>query len=296
MNKNTWHFQHLHDVAKQIVDDPHSADADLAAALQTATMELVTRYDDPTHALKTLYLGDTELSSDLREAVAIVSKADAAGDGGNDGGGDITNHPVVQAARLLVASGKFGDHGQALDYLLNKPAGQALLTRLKAADQPAAKESKMDSIHSIMKDGSIAGVCAAIVAKGSTTISEEEICSAVGKIAAERWPELSEAQAFARIYTASTDEARVLQKAISIAKSMPYVFADAPLQVGGAAAQDLDDPAEAVAQLQKLGQQKYPSSSASVQFERALTDPANAVLARRAVPRPQPSTSYPFPR
>jgi hypothetical protein len=59
---------------------------------------------------------------------------------------------------------------------------------------------------------------------------------------------------------------------------------------------DLGDESEAIAQLKQLGQQKYPSASASAQFERALTDPANAVLARRAVPRVQPTTSYPWPR
>src|SRR5258705_9748397 len=123
MNKNIRYFERLHELAKAIVDGG-SADAATAAALRTATMELAERYSDPEHALKQLYSAETELGDDLRQAFAIVTKDDGA----DDDAGDITNqHPVVQAARLLVASGRFGDHGQALDYLLNTATGQALL-------------------------------------------------------------------------------------------------------------------------------------------------------------------------
>jgi hypothetical protein len=228
----------------------------------------------------------------------FMAKADAADDGGNDaGGGDLTNHPIVSLARLLVASGHKADIASALDYLLNTSHGSALLHRtstLKAEkDDPPMQQ---DTILSIMKSGSIAGVCAAIVAKGSTSISEEEICSAVGKIAVERWPELSKEQAFSKIFTASTDEARVLQKAIEIAKAMPFVFADTPLQVGGAAAQALDDPTEAIAQLKQLGRDKWPTASEAVQFANAMTDPKNAALAQKAHRRPSPTTSFAFPR
>jgi hypothetical protein len=294
MNPNIEYYRRLHKIAKRIVDDG-SADADAVAALKTATMELAERYDDSEQALKNFYNDETEFGSDLRKAAEIVTKADDdgdddAGDRSDDAGG-LTNHPAVQAARLLVASGKFGDHGQALHHLLNTSTGQALLSRLKAAEP--AKESPMDSVYAIMKSGSIAATCAAIVAKGSTTITKDEICSAAGKIGAERWPELSEAQGFSRIFTASTDEARLLQKAIEIA---PVVADLTPLQVGGADAQALDNPAEAIAQLKQLGQQKWPSASPSTQFEKALVDPANHVLARKAVPIPRATTSFEFPR
>jgi hypothetical protein len=224
----------------------------------------------------------------------FTSKAEADG-----GGGDITNHPVVQAARLLVASGKFGDHGQALDYLLNKPAGQALLTRLKAADKPA-KESTMDSIHSIMKDAGIASVCAQIVQKGSTTISEQEIVEAVTKIAAERHPGLTEAQAFAKVYTDQGAEGRSLRDAINVAKAMPFVADSTQLMVGGVdamrEANDATEQSKADAQLQQIGRDKWPTASEAQQFARAMTDPKNAVLAAKAHRRPSPTTSFEFPR
>jgi hypothetical protein len=147
-------------------------------------------------------------------------KAAAADDGNDAGGGNIINqHPVVQAARLLVASGKFGDHGDALDYLLNTSGGRALLTHLKADNQPPAKEFPMDSIHAIMKSAGIAATCAQIVAKGSTSISEHEIVDAVTKIAAERFPNMSPAQAYSKVHTDQGAEGLSLRKAINVAKA-----------------------------------------------------------------------------
>jgi hypothetical protein len=231
---------------------------------------------------------------------SIMAKAEAddgdddAGDGGGgDDAGGIINHPIVQLATLLVASGKFSNNADALNYVMNTRYGAALLHRVRTHK---GVDPMQDTIHSIMKSAGIAATCAAILAKGSTTISEEEICSAVGKIAVERWPELSESQAFSRIYTSATDEAHVLQKAIAIAKSMPFIAADAPLMVGGAAAQDLGDPAEAIAQLKELGRRKWPTASEAQQFARAMTDPNNAKLAASAHRRPSATTSFAFPR
>ena len=155
----------------------------------------------------------------------------------------------------------------------------------------------MDSIHSIMKDAGIASVCAQIVQKGSTSISEEDIVSAVGKIAVERWPELSEAQAFSRIYTASSDEARVLQKAIEIAKLSAFDIQ--PTQVGGIAEQNSandDEQSEAYRQLAALGQQRWPNERSDVQFSRAFgLRPDLAVKAHRRPTAPV-GGAYPMPR
>jgi hypothetical protein len=160
----------------------------------------------------------------------------------------------------------------------------------------AAKEQPMDTLLQIMKDGGIAGVCAQIVAKGSTTISEHELVDAATKVAAERYSDMSPAQAFSKVFTASTEEARVLQKAIAVAKAMPYLADLTPVMVGGEDTRDLSDQSKAIEQLKALGARRWPSARESDQFERALTDPANATLARRAVPRPAPTTSFPFPR
>jgi hypothetical protein len=77
---------------------------------------------------------------------------------------------------------------------------------------------------------------------------------------------------------------------------MPFVADITPLMVGGEAAQDVDDPTEAIAQLKKLGRDKWPTASEAQQFANAFTDPANAALAQKAHRRPSPTTNYEFPR
>jgi hypothetical protein len=77
-----------------------------------------------------------------------ILKAEA--DDGDNDDGSLADHPIVRLARLLVASGKFPDHAQALDHLLNTSHGQALIARLKAAE--TEKDPPMqDSVHAIMK-------------------------------------------------------------------------------------------------------------------------------------------------
>jgi hypothetical protein len=225
-----------------------------------------------------------------------ILKAEA--DDGDDDDGSHADHPSVRLARLLAASGKFPDHAQALDHLLNTSHGQALIARLKAAE--TEKDPPMqDSVHAIMKSGSIATTCAAIIQKGSTTITEHELVEAATKVAAERHPELSPSQAFAKIYTAATDEARVLQKAISIAKAMPFVADSTPVMVGGVdavrEANDATEQSKAYAQLQQIGRDRWRTASEAVQFANAMTDPKNAGLAAKAHRRPSTTTSFAFP-
>jgi hypothetical protein len=167
--------------------------------------------------------------------------------------------------------------------------------------QKSAKEQPMDTLHSIMKDGGIAGVCAAVVSKGSTTISEHELVEAVSKVAAERYPELSSAQAFAKIYSDGGEEGRVLRSAINVAKLS--VFDLAPVYVGGVDATheaiDATEQSEAYAQLEAMASKLRASSpwlSAEQAFAKVFEDPRNGKLAAKAHVRPSPTTSYEFPR
>jgi hypothetical protein len=156
----------------------------------------------------------------------------------------------------------------------------------------------MDTLTAIMKSGGIGPTCAAVVAKGATSISEHELVEAATKVAAERHPELSPAQAFAKVYTAATDEARVLQNAIAIAKAMPVVADLTPVMVGGEDARDLSDESEAIANLKELGRRKWPTATEAQQFANAFSDPVNRELAQKAHRRPTPPAggAYPFPR
>jgi hypothetical protein len=237
------------------------------------------------------------------EAMAKVDDGDDdSGDrenGDHNGGGGIADHSIAQLARLLVASGKFGDHAQALDHLLNTPHGAALhRTRAhKAKDHPM-----QDSLTAIMKDAGIAATCAIIIAKGSTTISEHELVEAATKVAAERHPDMSPAQAFERVYSDQSEEGLALRKAVSIAKAMPFVADLTPLVVGGLDATheaiNATEQSEAYEQLKRIGKDRWPTASEAVQFTNAISDPANAELARKAHRRPTApaGSAYPFPR
>jgi hypothetical protein len=247
-------------------------------------------------------LDDAVLDAEQRKALAETFDQfqtyllDRTGSKDDDGVGKIDHHAST-VADLLTEAGTFPHRTAALHYLLNKPGGQALLARLhKAAEQTEKDDPPMDSILQIMKSGGIGPTCAAIIQKGATTISEHALVDAATAVAAERHPELSPAQAFSKVFTAATDEARVLRQAIDMAKAMPFVADLTPVMVGGAAAGDLSDESEAIAQLQQIGRDRWPTATEAQQFARAMTDPKNAVLTAKAHRRPSATTSYPFPR
>ena len=94
-----------------------------------------------------------------RSFTGIMAKANT--DGGDDDAGKRVDHHASTVANLLVEAGSFPHRAAALQHLLHKPSGQALLSRMSKRDPP------MDTILSIMKAGGIAGTCAAIVAKAA---------------------------------------------------------------------------------------------------------------------------------
>jgi hypothetical protein len=225
----------------------------------------------------------------------IMAKAEAD-DGGNDAGG-LADHPIVQLAQLLVASGHKADIASALHYLLNTSHGAGLLHRVRTHK---GVDPMQDTFHAIMKDGGIAATCAQIVAKGSTTISEEEIVSAVSKIAAERWPELSEAQAFSKIAGASTEEARVVWEAIRVAKLSVYdvqpTMVGSPDAMHEANDSEQSDAARQLGEMAEKLRATSPWLSADQAFARVFENPKNAILAAKMHRRPAPQTSFPYPR
>jgi hypothetical protein len=215
------------------------------------------------------------------------------------GGGSAGDHPIVHLARLLVASGKFSDHGQALHHLLNTPHGAALLHRTRT--HKAEKESQpMTSLQDIVKSFGVDGVVE--IAKNiveeqkSSRITEHELVELATTAAQSAYPTLSPSQAFAKLYASE----RVLREAVQVAKAMPFVADLSPLVVGGEANRGGDvnpnDPAEAIAQLKELGARKWPTASEAQQFANAFTHPGHEKLAARAHRRPTPTTHYPMPR
>jgi hypothetical protein len=114
--------------------------------------------------------------------------------------------------------------------------------------------------------------------------------TAIGK---QRWPSLSRPQQFARAFETNPELAR--RAHVRPGPSTSFAFAKkqperASLEPRVADAQNVDDPNEALAQLREIGRQKWPSESEAESFLRAMTDPENGDLIRRALARPTESS------
>lgn len=135
-------------------------------------------------------------------------------------------------------------------------------------------------------------ICKALVAENSARgITEAELVGLISNF--DRGEGETEAMCFTRHYEAQ-DEVRKAVAICKAAEAAPY-FDLQPVFVGDAAL-DVDDPSEAIAQLTRIGRQKWPTASEAEAFERAFTDPANAELAKKAYRRPSATSVYPMPR
>ena len=222
------------------------------------------------------------------------TSADELVGGGND-------HHASKVADLLVESGKHPDRQAALDHLLHTARGQALLRRMhkQHEDQPTMSTTPEQKLSDLVKRAGITAIAAQIVKSDSAfSIDEHELTRLTIEHAKREHPQLTDAQAFAKVYSAQDEGGVILRKAFNVVKAAgaaPY-FDLKPQFVGGEDALDVDDPSKAIAQLRELGRQKWPTESEERQFLNAFTDPANAELARRAYRRPAATTVYPFPK
>jgi len=115
------------------------------------------------------------------------------------------------------------------------------------------------------------------------------------RIGKSRWPSLTPAQRFARAFETSPELAKRAHRrpgpstsfAHPVAKAQPEV---ASLEPRVSDETNVNDPNEALAQLREIGRQKWPSESEAESFLRAMTDPENADLIRRALATPTGST------
>ena len=215
----------------------------------------------------------------------IMAKADADGDEKDDLMADNINK-----AHRNRGAGPHGLTGALLEHLHDR-----LERRREQHGYQKREEGPLDQhqeLISIMKDcGGPVSVCKAIVDRGRSPCGEHELVAALTKAASEQHPELSPAQAFSELYKTES-----VWRACQVAKAMPFVADVTPVMVGGEDTRDLSDTSKAIEQLKELGARRWPTASAADQFERALTAPENHKLARLAVPIPQATTSFPYPR
>jgi hypothetical protein len=195
--------------------------------------------------------------------------------GRNDGGG-ASDHHASKVADLLVEAGSFPYRAAALQHLLHKPEGQALLARTRKAADQTAKESNMrsETLESILKDGGPVSVCKAIVGRGRSPCGEQELVAALTKHAAEQF-NMPGDRAFARLFEAEES----VRRACAIAKAAPLEVASlTPVQVGGEDTRDLSDTSKAIEQLKQLGRDRWGLDSHSrfraCDFSRSAPQPS----------------------
>jgi hypothetical protein len=144
----------------------------------------------------------------------------------------------------------------------------------------ATKEQPMDSIHSIMKSTSVTAACEAIIAKGSTSISQDELVEAATKIAHARFPHLDPVRAFARVYEDQGAEGLALRKAINVAKASAFqVFYGAAMQP----TQTVGDTSAYAELMAKAAEYRkaHPELTEAQAFAKIYEDPANLKIAKR---------------
>jgi hypothetical protein len=283
--------EHLQRACESIIDGgPRRIDSDAIEAFKSAALGYAhTQYGDPMRVLEALYESETETGHLVRKAVEVIDEA-----GGDNDDGDIekqADHHASTVADLLVEAGSFPHRAAALQHLLHKPTGQALLQRMHKTEKELPMD-KIEPLRDVVKQRGIVAVAKSIVDENrSYGITEHEFVELATEYAKAQHPELSGSQAFAKLY-----QIPEIWRACNVLKSMPFQVDVEPLFVGGADTRDLSDTSKAIEQLKQLGRDKWPTASEADQFERALCDPVNHKLARRAVPIPQATTSYPFPR
>jgi hypothetical protein len=124
--------------------------------------------------------------------------------------------------------------------------------------------------------------------------------AALQKIGDTKYPTLTSAQRFAKAFEENLDLAARAHKRPSnfstsyphpTRKAMPLVNVDGvTLKPTTSTETNVDDPAEALAQLRALGRQRWPSLSEAEAFIRALSDPENRDLVNLALSTPKGSS------
>jgi hypothetical protein len=152
--------------------------------------------------------------------------------------------------------------------------------------------NRTDQIRTVVKRaGGIWPLCKRIATTGRSSVTEHELTALIIDTAKAEHPDLSDAQAFAKAFAASTPHGETLRKAIAVAKAAQVSDEN----------DDDEDAAAAMEELRRRAEQHQranPESTPDQSFARVFADPRNAALAARAHRRPVANAKnfFPFPR
>jgi hypothetical protein len=145
----------------------------------------------------------------------------------------------------------------------------------KQQEQPMTWEALEKFVKN--NDGYMLSFCKSITDIGNKTDLTEAEFTKLATAAAQRdYPNDRPDKAFAKYFDANP----IVRRAYAVVKGLALVM---PVYVGGDAALAVDDPADALAQLQELAAEQHrrqPETSLDKAFAKVYTDPANARLAQ----------------
>jgi hypothetical protein len=149
--------------------------------------------------------------------------------------------------------------------------------------------TRTETLRRIVKDaGGIAGLCRRICKSGSAgDISEHELTGLIVTAAKAAQPDLSDAQAFTRMFADMTPAGEVLRKAITIAKAGPLPDDDDRSDDEDADAErdeardDADDAMDELNVKAAALRKRLPHLTTEQAFERVYSAPQNVELRKR---------------
>jgi hypothetical protein len=217
-----------------------------------------------------------------------------SGDDNSSNNGNRNRHVVDELADLLVEGGTPDGEitrAQALRWLMHSARGTALVSRMAAhRKRKALTMNRSEQLRSVVKQaGGLMPLCKRIAATGRGAVTEHELTQLVVDAAKRQHPDLSDAQAFTKMFCGPAGA--VLQKAVAVSKAAQVAGDD----------DDDEDAAAALDQLHRLAERHHhdnPELTPDQSFARVFADPRNAALAQRAHRRPAANAKnmFPFPR
>jgi hypothetical protein len=169
---------------------------------------------------------------------------------------------------------------------------------LRSHQRKAFTMNRSEHLRAVAKSaGGVVSLAKRIVRDGTSEgISESELTDLIVQAAKRAQPDLSDAQAFSKMFCDTSPAGEALRRAVSVAKQTGGQL-PTPRDVGGDDARDVDDPQAALDELKELIAElrgRVRNLSESDAWNRVVRE--NPLLAKRAFPRPAATTVYPFPR
>jgi hypothetical protein len=233
----------------------------------------------------------------------VMAKAEADGDEiDREDGGDASDHHASKVADLLVEAGSFPHRAAALQHLLHKPSGQALLRRMhKAAEQTEKETPPMTShsefVQSVVKQYGIVALAKSMVKdQKAYGLDEHEFTKLATEHAQCLYPNDRPDVAFSKLYQSEESVRRACQIATK-AHTLDVMVVGGPDAMHEAI--NDTEQSEAYQQLVDMAEKlraESPFLSTGQAFARVFENPKHAALASKAHVRPSPTTSYEFPR